>query len=448
MRCARATTLSQQMGKQKTLNDWLCPVDALDGPVAQAHHHLRPHTERHGGRPHGPWAHASTARRDHGPTWPSGCHTGPQRPLPHQRAFMAAGLEPHGGSDDHISAVQCIPPPPPPLRDIPSGRCFFTGPWTVTRSSLRMLRRVVAFCRVGACVQPSCSGPHPLLSRRPCLSSAQTLEGSEHALFSTFYPLEMQLLHYNAHRGRSIWEALRSGAPDAVLGIAVLANLSAAEPPLLTQLGHMAAEAECYPHPLNTTSLSALTNTSSGAYLAYRGSLTDPACDEVVTWAVLTDPVAVTRATLDRLKAAPLHRPTSAEPVTLGASGTFRPLQARNGREVWSSAGDVRSCADEVRDPAQCERIGEDVEGAHEDHATDIIVYIFMTLALGVLVQFLLDRLPPSLRFPYTVVIFLLGFALEAWSHGDGSVARYSRVLCMHECLVIVFPQLLKIHGQ
>ena len=34
-----------------------------------------------------------------------------------------------------------------PLCDIPSGRCFFTGPWTVTRSSLRMLRRVAVFCR-------------------------------------------------------------------------------------------------------------------------------------------------------------------------------------------------------------------------------------------------------------------------------------------------------------
>ena len=43
------------------------------------------------------------------------------------------------------------PPPPlcglalPPLCDIPSGCCSFTGPWTVTRSSLRMLRWVAAF---------------------------------------------------------------------------------------------------------------------------------------------------------------------------------------------------------------------------------------------------------------------------------------------------------------
>ena len=35
----------------------------------------------------------------------------------------------------------------PPPCDMPSRCCSFTGPWTVTRSSLRMLRRVAAFCR-------------------------------------------------------------------------------------------------------------------------------------------------------------------------------------------------------------------------------------------------------------------------------------------------------------
>ena len=38
-------------------------------------------------------------------------------------------------------------PPPPRRCDIPSGCCFFTGPWTLTRSSLRMLRWVASFCR-------------------------------------------------------------------------------------------------------------------------------------------------------------------------------------------------------------------------------------------------------------------------------------------------------------
>ena len=57
----------------------------------------------------------------------------------------------------------CYPPPPPPC-DIPSGCCFFTGPWTVTRSSLRMLRRVAAFCPPLRPVLPLVSFPR---SRSP-----------------------------------------------------------------------------------------------------------------------------------------------------------------------------------------------------------------------------------------------------------------------------------------
>ena len=54
--------------------------------------------------------------------------------------------------------------PPPPLCDIPSGCCSFTGPWTVTRSSLRMLRRAAAFCRPLRPVLPLVSFPR---SRSP-----------------------------------------------------------------------------------------------------------------------------------------------------------------------------------------------------------------------------------------------------------------------------------------
>ena len=49
-----------------------------------------------------------------------------------------------GGGGNPLPPLQCIPAP---LCGIPGGCCFFTGPWTVTRSSLRMLRRVAAFCR-------------------------------------------------------------------------------------------------------------------------------------------------------------------------------------------------------------------------------------------------------------------------------------------------------------
>ena len=50
-----------------------------------------------------------------------------------------------------------------PLCEIPSGCCLFTGPWTVTRSSLRVLHQVAAFCRP--------LRPVLLLVSFPCLQS-------------------------------------------------------------------------------------------------------------------------------------------------------------------------------------------------------------------------------------------------------------------------------------
>ena len=76
----------------------------------------------------------------------------PSPPLRH--VFVTWRLKPWPGGRGGGGALPMIVSrsnislaPPPPLCDIPSGCCFFTGPWTVTRSSLRMLRRVAAFCR-------------------------------------------------------------------------------------------------------------------------------------------------------------------------------------------------------------------------------------------------------------------------------------------------------------
>ena len=65
---------------------------------------------------------------------------------PHRRTAAAPLAERHARWHQHDQGA-LESPPPPPLCDIPSGCCSFTGPWTVTRSSLRMLRRVAAFCR-------------------------------------------------------------------------------------------------------------------------------------------------------------------------------------------------------------------------------------------------------------------------------------------------------------
>ena len=97
-----------------------------------------------------------------------------------------------------------------PLCDIPSGCCFLTGPWTVTHSSLRMLRWVAAFCRplrpvlllvsfprsrspvvgaLGLCWCP----PPPVRSFGVMLSSAPTDSARSTNRFVTARPLAITL---------------------------------------------------------------------------------------------------------------------------------------------------------------------------------------------------------------------------------------------------------------
>lgn len=65
--------------------------------------------------------------------------------------------------------------------------------------------------------------------------------------------------------------------------------------------------------------------TDTGAYYTYAGSLTTPPCSETVTWFVLKHPATMSQAQFKAFN----H--------ILG--NNFRPLQARNGRVVRSTAG-------------------------------------------------------------------------------------------------------------
>ena len=111
-----------------------CPKarDETQGPRTQQ----LPPPPPPGGAPH-PRQEALRATR----TWPQQLHRMPQG----TRAMWMGGLlfRGEGGGWMGGSRRGWMGAP---LCDIPSG-CFFTGPWTVTRSSLRMLRRVAAFCR-------------------------------------------------------------------------------------------------------------------------------------------------------------------------------------------------------------------------------------------------------------------------------------------------------------
>ena len=85
--------------------------------------------------PSAPSSAGRQGRRAHREPVVRGRHGPPKRNICHEPWQLQENL-----------SANATRPPPPPLCDIPSGCCSFTGPWTVTRSSLRMLRRVAAFC--------------------------------------------------------------------------------------------------------------------------------------------------------------------------------------------------------------------------------------------------------------------------------------------------------------
>ena len=93
------------------------------------------------------WARVAWAGAREPPSCAGGVHVGIGCGAPDGGLVQAVGAQqPQNSSRLHSLSAgsRCDLPP---VCDIPSGCCCFTGPWTVTRSSLRMLRRVAAFCR-------------------------------------------------------------------------------------------------------------------------------------------------------------------------------------------------------------------------------------------------------------------------------------------------------------
>ena len=103
--------------------------DSSTHPPTQTQHHTR----RAAG-PHGAQYLVPAQRHPVGPATPP-----PPATHPH---FCRCHAPPRPTPMDH---------PPTKLCEVPLGCGFFTGPWTVTRSSLRMLRRVNAFDRCTRC---------------------------------------------------------------------------------------------------------------------------------------------------------------------------------------------------------------------------------------------------------------------------------------------------------
>ena len=204
--------------------------------------------------------------------------------------------------------------------------------------------------------------------------------GSEHALFGKFYPAEVHWVHYNT-KYPNLETAVQK--PDGLLVVGQFVEVQSEETPVMKAIGDRVAEGiGGNPEKFGKITLSDLFN-GGGDYFAYKGSLTTPTCNEVVTWVVMEDPISITRATLDTLRA--LKSPKTNELIS--KYGSDRPLQKRFDRRIYTTSGKTTPCGS-FKPPVRCT-----VSPAHvTDDLTDnfdirvvvaILAGCFLLLGLG-----------------------------------------------------------------
>lgn len=156
--------------------------------------------------------------------------------------------------------------------------------------------------------------------------------GSEHAIDSVFYDMEMHIVHKNT---KYPTVAAASERPD---GLAVLGVMFHGVPRAFSQhygLSKIFNQLpRIIPYNSNATITGQLTvgqllgNIITGEFFTYNGSLTTPNCAESVTWTVFSDAVEIPQRQL-------VHFWTLMESRNRPLINNFRNLQNLNGRPVY-----------------------------------------------------------------------------------------------------------------
>lgn len=173
-------------------------------------------------------------------------------------------------------------------------------------------------------------------------------EGSEHFLLNRQYPLEAHFVHYNTAYGNSLTSAITSGSSqnkkDILLVVGVMFEVGTSDVDFMKTMADALPDLISVPANLGNVNLAQVFN-GVGHYFSYRGSLTTPGCNEIVTWINMQTPKTITSSTLQRFYKAPKNC-TELQ----SKHGNYRPLQGLSGRTLYSSRGQVGTCRT-VREP-------------------------------------------------------------------------------------------------
>ena len=159
-------------------------------------------------------------------------------------------------------------------------------------------------------------------------------QGSEHTISKTKFPMELHLVHYNAHYGTDLGSAIangqKKGATDtlAVLGIMFQLDQKPNKnlDPMLTQDVKAGLVEERRKTNTKLFELDTLLPEDTSRFYRYNGSLTTPGCNEIVVWTVFKDPIKISHAQLEAFRALAKTSPQ--------IENNYRPPQPLYGRAV------------------------------------------------------------------------------------------------------------------
>jgi len=159
--------------------------------------------------------------------------------------------------------------------------------------------------------------------------------GSEHKIDDKQHPLELHLVHFNV-KYQTIGASLDHDDGLAVLGIffEVIDTDNADLKKILDHVDHVKdADSE---YDLEISDLFPLKNLlpAEESFYRYKGSLTTPTCNEIVTWTVFKTTMGVSVAQLEQFRSLQDSHSHKIE-------NNFRDTQELNGREVTYSFGSV-----------------------------------------------------------------------------------------------------------
>ncbi|GMR39914.1 hypothetical protein PMAYCL1PPCAC_10109, partial [Pristionchus mayeri] len=153
--------------------------------------------------------------------------------------------------------------------------------------------------------------------------------GSEHAIDGKKFPMELQLLAYNADLYENF--SMASHSPNGIAGIAVLVEIGPETNEELLKLTVATASIQTKGKRVELADLkpwALLPYTRD--FVAYQGSMTSPGCDETVTWIVVNQPIHI--RTDDLVEWTKLRNDHGNEQVPSFQGPNSRPIQSLNSR--------------------------------------------------------------------------------------------------------------------